>query len=137
MLTTNRKTSVELLNSTVILKTLYCCAARFTEIFIRTNGISFEGINTYFNKSRGLLQIPKNWSSLSVLTQEIVIIIIITRKNIFNILVFMIIHCILFCQVKQFAKSYIVIWIADFILNCHLVCYFISKFYIQLDLHNI
>lgn len=139
MLTTNRKTSVDLLNSTVILKTLYCCAARFTEMVIRANGISFEGINTYFRRTNHAVcyKFQKNWSSLSVLTQEIVIIIIITRKNIFNILVFMIIHSIIFCQVKQFAKSYIVIWIADFILNCHLVCYFVSKFYIQLDLHKI
>lgn len=106
MLTTNRKTSVYLLNSTVILKTLYCCAARFTEMFIRANGISFEGINTYFRRTNHAVcyKFQKNWSSLSVLTQEIVIIIIITRKNIFNILVFMIIHCIIFCQVKQFRK---------------------------------
>lgn len=87
MLTTNRKTSVDLLNSTVILKTLYCCAARFTEMFIRANGISFEGINTYFRRTNHAVcyKFQKNWSSLSVLTQEIVIIIIITRKNIFNI----------------------------------------------------
>lgn len=137
MLTTNRKTSVDLLNRTVILITLYCCAARFTEMFIRANGISFEGIN-----------ILEEQITRSVTNSKKLVLIICTnsrnchyhhnnQEHIFNILVFMIIHCIIFCQVKQFAKSYIVIWIADFILNCHLVCYFISKFYIQLDLNKI
>lgn len=55
MLIMNWKISVDLLNCIVILIILYCCVVRFIEMFIRVNGISFEGINIYFNKLCGLL----------------------------------------------------------------------------------
>lgn len=50
MLIMNWKISVDLLNCIVILIILYCCVVRFIEMFIRVNGISFEGINIYFRR---------------------------------------------------------------------------------------